>query len=1012
MRPQTLRLSAFGAYAAEQVVDLAELGPHRLFLIHGPTGSGKTTLLDAICFALFGESSGDERKAGDLRSHHADAATPTFVELDFAIGPDRYRIKRTPAQQRPGRSGRLVNQRPEVTLWKRSSGDDLLVLAEQERPVRDRIAELLGYTADEFRQVVLLPQGRFRELLTASPDARQQILATLFRTAFYRRIEEGLKTMERGARGAAEAAEVHRRTLLGEALAETPEAAADAVEALRQEAEAAKAQADAAALAATAADQALAAALREAALLKAASDAAQRLTALAGEQPIAQAKQARVEAARRAERLAGEDATASAVAEVATRAASDRLAADEGLRQAEHRVGLAREALADAEERDRAAQTAADEGARLEALIAQAAALAESGREAAEAQRTLATAMEEHQRRVAARDASVQALAAATAAHQAAATLAERRAERQAALVRAKARAADVAEHAKAMRAATVAERDFAVAQATANATSEGLAEARTARAEAERIAWANAAARLAATLAEGEPCPVCGSQHHPSPADTAAHAGADIDAARAAEAAHDTEDRAAREALVRAEGALKAAIERREDLEARVTGASSDTPPEVELKDAEAALAAAEAAAKGLADVAQRLQQAGLAQCNAEAALVEQVQTLAEAQRAATGAEAAHQARLDAVPFEAREPTALKLAIERAKATAQALRTALDRDREEQAAAGAALAAAQQAAQHAAGRAATAATQAAQAEAALLLACHAQGFADLAAYRAARRPTEEIERIAAEVKTFDEGLAAAREVHRQALAAAEGIEPPDLPAREAEAKSRAAGTKEALGREGAVRERAQEAAERLERIRAADLAFAQARERHAVVQNLARQVGGQNPLRLSFEGFVLASLLDEALSAANDHLRLMLGGRYLLRRREEPGRANAAIGLDIEVLDEWTGQARASGTLSGGEGFCAALAMALGLAETVQAHAGARPVDALLIDEGFGSLDEEALDKAMEVLASLPGGNRIVGIISHVGELKTRIPARLEVAPGVRGSTARFVVS
>jgi exonuclease SbcC len=85
---------------------------------------------------------------------------------------------------------------------------------------------------------------------------------------------------------------------------------------------------------------------------------------------------------------------------------------------------------------------------------------------------------------------------------------------------------------------------------------------------------------------------------------------------------------------------------------------------------------------------------------------------------------------------------------------------------------------------------------------------------------------------------------------------------------------------------------------------------------------------------------------------------------------------------------------------------------MALGLAETVQAHAGARPVDALLIDEGFGSLDEEALDKAMEVLDGLQGGNRIIGIISHVGDLRSRVPARLEVKPGVRGSTASFVIN
>jgi exonuclease SbcC len=176
--------------------------------------------------------------------------------------------------------------------------------------------------------------------------------------------------------------------------------------------------------------------------------------------------------------------------------------------------------------------------------------------------------------------------------------------------------------------------------------------------------------------------------------------------------------------------------------------------------------------------------------------------------------------------------------------------------------------------------------------------------------------------------------------------------------------------------------------------------------------QDLADLVAGKNAQKLSLEGFVLRSLLDEALAAANRRLRAMLHGRYQVRRVEEPERRNVGVGLDIEVLDEWNGGVRPPGTLSGGEGFCTALALALGLADTVQAHAGARRIDALFVDEGFGTLDEEALDTAMEVLTGLgAGGDRLVGIISHVAELRARIPARLEVTPGRRGSTAAFRV-
>ena len=165
----------------------------------------------------------------------------------------------------------------------------------------------------------------------------------------------------------------------------------------------------------------------------------------------------------------------------------------------------------------------------------------------------------------------------------------------------------------------------------------------------------------------------------------------------------------------------------------------------------------------------------------------------------------------------------------------------------------------------------------------------------------------------------------------------------------------------------------------------------------------------GKNRKKLSLEGFVLRSLLDEALASANRRLRGMLKGRYTIRRVEEPDRANRAVGLDIEVLDEWSGAARPAGDALGRRGLLRLAALALGLADTVQAHAGARRIDALFVDEGFGTLDAEALETAMQVLSELQDQDRIVGVISHVAELRDWIPAKLEVTPGRRGSTAAF---
>jgi exonuclease SbcC len=167
MRPLRLSLTHFGPYAARQEVDFAELGPNRLFLISGQTGAGKTSLLDAICFALFGESSGEERQPGHLRSRHAPPDAATEVTFDFTQAGRAWRITRSPAWDRPKkRGGGFTAERARVALSPLGANEPPV---EREDQVAARIGGILGLTAAEFRQTVLLPQGRFRELLVAKP---------------------------------------------------------------------------------------------------------------------------------------------------------------------------------------------------------------------------------------------------------------------------------------------------------------------------------------------------------------------------------------------------------------------------------------------------------------------------------------------------------------------------------------------------------------------------------------------------------------------------------------------------------------------------------------------------------------------------------------------------------------------------------------------------------------------------------------------------------------------------
>jgi exonuclease SbcC len=1007
MRPEILRLAAFGAYAAEQEFDLAALGPHRLFLIHGPTGAGKTTLLDAICFALFGQSSGEERGANDLRSHHATPATETFVELDFALGERRYRIRRTPAQSILGTRGRPVQRAPQVTLWQRGPDGAPLVLAEKTAPVADRITELLGYNAAEFRQVVLLPQGRFRELLTARPDDRQKILATLFRTALYQRIQAGFEAMERAARAAAQEAETQRATLLAEAKAETPEAAAARAEAHARALEEASRAAAAAAALAEAATAALNEGRRGAERLKAAAEAQAVLALREAEAPAMAAERARLDAARRAQGLAGEEATLRATRDAAQEAAARAEAAHQAAAQARTRHAAALGALGDEAARATELDAATRHQHELDALRGRAAALGESARLTKAAEAALTRASTARDAALAALEAARGRAEAAAAARQEAALLAAQLEPRRAALAQARQQAEDAAALAEAEATLSAAQAAVGRAQADAAQAAVALEQAEATRTAAEAAAWAAAAGELALRLQAGEPCAVCGSTHHPHPATPAAPQGEDRAAAARREEAARAAHLAASGRAIRAEGEARAALTRRDDLARRL----AEPLPDGALAAAQAAFQAAEQAMRRLPALDAALAQAEDARRAAEAALNAAEVARATAQEAATSALAAHATRLESVPPAARDEAALATAFAAAQAKLTALAAALDRDRREKAAAEAALQAAESAAAAAAdsARIGQAALEAGKTR--MHAACEVAGFATLHAYAEARLAPAAMEELAARIEEFRLQLELARAAAARTAQDVADLAAPDLAALESAAAAAQEAARAATVLEGEARERAAQFAGLLQRLQAAEAAHAGARERHALLDGLRRQTRGENPRRMDLEGFVLASLLDEALAAANAHLHRMMAGRYHLARREDPSRANVSVGLEIEVFDGHTGQSRPAGTLSGGEGFCAALALALGLAETVQAHAGARPVDTLLIDEGFGSLDEEALDKAMEVLADLQGGSRLVGIISHVAELKTRISARLEVTPGLRGSSARFVV-
>ena len=194
-----------------------------------------------------------------------------------------------------------------------------------------------------------------------------------------------------------------------------------------------------------------------------------------------------------------------------------------------------------------------------------------------------------------------------------------------------------------------------------------------------------------------------------------------------------------------------------------------------------------------------------------------------------------------------------------------------------------------------------------------------------------------------------------------------------------------------------------------LARLEAAVTAWAPLRDeslRAEAMSQLVRGLGQDNQLQMRLSAYVLATRLDQVVAAANERLGHMRDQRYLLQRTDRAARKGSQAGLGLEVVDQWTGDARDPSTLSGGETFVVSLSLALGLADVVTQEAGGTEIETLFVDEGFGTLDADTLDDVMDRLDGLRAGGRTVGVVSHVSELRNRIPTQVHVRKGRSGSS------
>ncbi|MDH6114053.1 exonuclease SbcC [Kitasatospora sp. MAP12-15] len=1005
MRLHQLTVTAFGPFAGREQVDFDALSTGGLFLLRGATGAGKSSVLDAVCYALYGELPGT-RKANRMRSDHAEPDRLTEVRLELTLGGRRLEITRIPEQRRPKKRGTGWTLEKAQTLlreWTADAGEGVpgwRAGSRSHQETGEEILRLIGMSREQFCQVVLLPQGDFARFLKADATHRGELLGKLFDTARFGRVEGWLAERRRQQEAAVQAGRRRLRELVSRTGQAAGPGAEPAAEWIPAEGEAGAADGELAA-----------AALGWAAVLR--SGAAERLavaeSALAGAE---QRQRAAQRALSQAEELAG--------------------------RQRRHREALGQAAeLAKSEEQD-----AAD---RQRLTLAQAALGVESAlrlRATAADGHRRARAAEQEQRRLLAAvsdlpDAAVAELTAAEAAVREAigrlksAADDERRCTELAAEERTEAadrRAAEeLAEEAEGWLAGYQAESDAlteqeAAARAAATRTEQldarrietqarleaarrrDALRARAAEAETGQLVLHEAAlqakeytlelrrrrldgmaAELAGRLRAGEACRVCGSAAHPAPAVPSGAPVGPQDEERAAGV-----QQSAERALATARDELTQV-----QVEAATAAGTAGEEPVAELAEQLTVLTrehrAARQAAEQLTLLLQRRERLEQGQQHYSTQLHHGRERVA-----------ARTARLETLAAE-RQELSQRVAAARGDAPSVAERASgLDR------------LAGRLGAAAAAGRAAAeSADRLAQAEAELTRAARAAGFGTPQEAEAVRLSDER----QAQLRHHLERRAAERSAVTGLLADAE------LVAAAARPPADPAGAQGAL-RAATERLTLASAAEHSARTRCAELAglgrqlTGLARELAPLLaefgqitrlSQLAGGTGGDNRLKMRLESYVLAARLEQVAAAASARLVRMSGGRYTLVHSDERTAGGRRSGLSLLVVDAWTGTERDTATLSGGEGFFASLALALGLADVVTDEAGGMPLDTLFIDEGFGTLDEQALEEVMDVLDGLRERDRAVGIVSHVADLRQRIPAQLLVRKGRHGSTLQL---
>ncbi|PEI42693.1 AAA family ATPase [Bacillus pseudomycoides] len=1028
MRPLQLIMTAFGPYKQREVIDFSDLGDHRIFAISGNTGAGKTTIFDAICYVLYGEASGEERSdTSMLRSQFADDNIYTSVELTFQLKGKQYEIKRQLGHKKQGNktvTGHAVELYEVI-------GDEKVPCVDRFHvtDVNKKVEDLIGLSKHQFSQIVMLPQGEFRKLLTSETENKEEILRRIFKTDRYKLMRELLDQKRKQWKDVLQEKQKERElyfrnvfklpvrddSLLETLVQQEHVNTHQVVEALEQEKNCYEAEVEQLQAQQTLQTQQLKKAEDRFHTAKSINEKFKDLQQKQEKQAVLQANREQIETEEQRFKLAEQAKRLLPFEQWYEEAVQSEQNAEQLLKQIsvkKEKTVKAFELAYEKYEELKGKESVREEGKktvqRLEELQPIIASLAEKKSKLQQAELQsgkLKEGIQKFEKQLEGQISQKQQIAGELQQLEVAL-------EQYVAKVE---ELTNMREDAKVLKQAYDVWQEKQKYEQEKEVANQKMEVAVKAYEEMEHR-WLNEqAGMLALHLHEGESCPVCGSIDHPK---KATERGDSIDEKQlnelrekktVAEKLHVQVEEKWNFYRLQYEQVIDEVVKRgyrSEELvetyrtlvqNGKQLAAEVNTLKESEEKRKQLALSV-----KGLEEKVEELQK------QKREAEVMQHRTEMECMQLRTSYEHDQQkTHEDLQTLEAwkkqfdQAVSTLRFMEEEWKKVQEAYQYWQNENIRIQAEYDGAL----KQVSHAKEK---------QEETLLRFTTELEkgGFIDQQAYKEAKLTDVEMKHLHEQIQEYYSSLEVLAKQIEELVNELSGKEWTDITALEEQMKE--LGIQLDITKE--KRQRAQSAVAYItdlhENIRRIDEQIHEEEKAFQELVDLYEVMKGDNESRISFERYILIEYLEQIVQIANERLRKLSNGQFYLKRSERVEKRNRQSGLGLDVYDAYTGQTRDVKTLSGGEKFNASLCLALGMADVIQAYEGGISIETMFIDEGFGSLDEESLTKAIDALIDLQKSGRFIGVISHVQELKNAMPAVLEVTKQKNGcSETRFVV-